>query len=297
MNALTTIVALIAVASAWSSTGHFLTALIAQIELKRDSPQLYAKLEEIVGVLSGYTAEEHHKFVECAEFADDIKNQNWKAFNSWHYNTKYYFNGVPKKDLPIETQNVVWAIDQAIENLNTNKPGKINEVLGKSFSIRYLIHLVADLHQPLHNATLVNSKFPTGDMGGNLFKIKDSTANNLHSFWDLCLRRYRSISAPISDDNFEYLSGLAEEIMGEYTREKLAIQLGKGDLEEWAAEGLTLAEEYAYNGIQPNHKPSVEYIERGFAIVKQQLALGGYRLTDILKGLTLDAPKYVLSEA
>ena len=297
MNTLTTIIAVVAAVSAWSSTGHFLTALIAQIELKRDSPELYAKLEDIVGVLSNYTAEQDHKFVECAEFADSIKGQNWKAFNSWHYNNKYYFNGTPAKELPNDTQNTVWAIGEAVANLNTSNPGKISGALGKSFSIRYLIHLVADLHQPLHNVSMVSAQFPKGDMGGNLFKIDDSTADNLHSMWDLCLRRFRSVSAPLSPDNFEYLTEIAEEIVGEYSREKLTSQLNKKNVDEWTTEGVSLAEEYAYNGIQPGDKPTQEYIDRGFAIVKQQLALGGYRLTDLLKSLTLDAPKYVLNEA
>lgn len=41
----------------------------------------------------------------------------------------------------------------------------------KSLMLLILIHVVGDLHQPLHNAQLVSRDFPYGDKGGNLFKV------------------------------------------------------------------------------------------------------------------------------
>lgn len=60
------------------------------------------------------------------------------------------------------------------------------ETLEKSMMLRYLVHVVGDVHQPLHSAELIDEKkFPKGDMGGNLFEIKYSpTIVNLHEFWD-----------------------------------------------------------------------------------------------------------------
>lgn len=37
---------------------------------------------------------------------------------------------------------------------------------------RYLVHLVGDIHQPLHSVSLFNHTFPNGDRGGNLLKLK-----------------------------------------------------------------------------------------------------------------------------
>lgn len=37
--------------------------------------------------------------------------------------------------------------------------------------IRYALHVVGDIHQPLHTTTLYNTTFPTGDLGGNLEEI------------------------------------------------------------------------------------------------------------------------------
>lgn len=51
--------------------------------------------------------------------------------------------------------------------------------------MRYLIHVLGDIHQPLHTSTLVNEKFPDGDQGGNLFKIDFSeNIDNLHKLFD-----------------------------------------------------------------------------------------------------------------
>lgn len=51
--------------------------------------------------------------------------------------------------------------------------------------MRFLIHVLGDIHQPLHASTLVNEKFLKGDFGGNLFLLnfKDGISN-LHKLYD-----------------------------------------------------------------------------------------------------------------
>lgn len=51
---------------------------------------------------------------------------------------------------------------------------------------RYLIHVVGDIHQPLHSVSMYNETFPNGDRGGNSLKIQlmNGTLRDLHSFWD-----------------------------------------------------------------------------------------------------------------
>jgi len=51
--------------------------------------------------------------------------------------------------------------------------------------LSYLVHVMGDVHQPLHSCALFNENFKKGDMGGNLFKIPYSgEIRNLHSFFD-----------------------------------------------------------------------------------------------------------------
>jgi len=49
-----------------------------------------------------------------------------------------------------------------------------------------IIHYIGDLHQPLHAVALVNSTYPSGDMGGNKEYLPTNAcgATNLHSAWD-----------------------------------------------------------------------------------------------------------------
>lgn len=48
------------------------------------------------------------------------------------------------------------------------------------------MHVVGDIHQPLHNTNLFNETYPDGDLGGN--RINVTTANNitikLHNYFD-----------------------------------------------------------------------------------------------------------------
>lgn len=49
---------------------------------------------------------------------------------------------------------------------------------------RFLVHLVGDIHQPLHTVSLWDNQFPKGDQGGNLFAISFQNISNLHALWD-----------------------------------------------------------------------------------------------------------------
>src|ERR1043166_6837010 len=49
----------------------------------------------------------------------------------------------------------------------------------KSYDLSWLLHLVGDVHQPLHCASLVSHAKPDGDSGGNGVKLS-GTPNNLH---------------------------------------------------------------------------------------------------------------------
>ena len=61
-----------------------------------------------------------------------------------------------------------------------------NENQVRSAALRLIIHLVGDIHQPLHTSTLISSSpYSDSDLGGNKFKI--SGGWNLHSLWDSSL--------------------------------------------------------------------------------------------------------------
>ncbi len=267
----------------WHTTGHFLTAMIAKKEIEAVDKDLIPYLESVLKVLSAFTKEKQYTFIEEASFPDDIKYLNWKAFNSWHFNDNYiYYPDAPDKNLPTNPENIVWSIDECKDTLRNTKTSDVDIFLGKSFMLRYIVHLIGDIHQPLHNASIVSQQFPKGDMGGNLFKIKCPGAEDLHTFWDMCLKQYQEIRDPLTEDHYKYLSDTTDSIMTEFTREKLKDLLAKKSIADWTADAKELSVNYAYKDIEYEGAPSDEYITKGFVIVKQQLALGGYRLADAL---------------
>src|SRR5262245_33906846 len=52
----------------------------------------------------------------------------------------------------------------------------------KSYDLSWLLHLIGDLHQPLHASTRVSATKLEGDDGGNGVKL--TSPSNLHRFWD-----------------------------------------------------------------------------------------------------------------
>jgi S1/P1 Nuclease len=55
----------------------------------------------------------------------------------------------------------------------------------KSYDLVWILHLVGDVHQPLHSSTRVDKADPNGDAGGNLVKLScTGCPTELHRFWD-----------------------------------------------------------------------------------------------------------------
>jgi hypothetical protein len=47
------------------------------------------------------------------------------------------------------------------------------------------MHLIGDIHQPLHMVSRVTVENPKGDAGGNAFDLaRKGDVENLHSLWD-----------------------------------------------------------------------------------------------------------------
>ncbi len=148
--------------------------------------------------------------------------------------------------------------------------------------LRFLIHLVGDIHQPLHNTSRVNQKYPEGDRGANSFVVDVPSQRNLHSYWDSCFKKYRNIKAPLNARNFKYIMQTSTNLRNEFPHEYFGTRLKVTSATKWSQEGKELAIDYAYHGIHEYDKPTREYTETGFEVIREQLTLAGYRLADKL---------------
>ena len=85
---------------------------------------------------------------------------------------------------------------------------KSKKTVEKAIMLRLLIHVLGDLHQPLHASGFYNQTYngPDGDGGGNKYFIDDKITGqslvNLHYFWDSGAGLLKPINErPISDDS------------------------------------------------------------------------------------------------
>lgn len=105
--------------------------------------------------------------MEAAVWADDIKENNVSYFDNYHftnvvYDPEYMFKSMSDYQRDINSINIV---GHCLAVLKTNKHGVTFE---RAFMARYLLHLVGDIHQPLHCTNMFNSTLKNGDLGGIL---------------------------------------------------------------------------------------------------------------------------------
>lgn len=99
-------------------------------------------------------------FQEIACWADDIRSQE-PATAGWH------FIDIPVCRLsdpsgctpPPVDDNAVWAIDNAEATLEAAAAAKLD----RERQLRFIVHFIGDVHQPLHASDYFSSAFPSGD--------------------------------------------------------------------------------------------------------------------------------------
>jgi hypothetical protein len=145
----------------------------------------------------------------------------------------------------------------------------------KSYDLVWLLHLVGDVHQPLHAASRFIQSQPQGDAGGNKVGIhcgSGCSAQELHTFWDSVLGSSEDPRAAIN---------AARKLP------KASAQLASiSDDKAWAAESFKIAKASVYRWpIGVGGGPftlSSAYKARALSIAKARVALAGARLARLL---------------
>lgn len=234
----------------WGPTGHRTVGKIADEYLKPSTKRQIKKLLN------------RKSLAFVSTFADEIKSdKRYKKFSSWHY-VNMPFNETYETSSKNPKGDLVSGIDfckKVIQDKNASTDDK-------AFYLKLLIHLIGDLHQPMH----IGLK---EDRGGNDIKLqwfyKDS---NLHKVWD---------SNMIESFNMSYTE-LAENANFLSKKQVKAIQ--KGSVVDWANETHVLTKriyDSAKEGDNLRYKYSYKYLET----VRIQLQKGGIRLAKVLNDL------------
>jgi len=232
----------------WGATGHRATGYIAEQYLTAKTKK---KLATILG---------QESLAMVSTWMDEIRSDSAYDYAiTWHWTTipdgKKYDDVAANPD-----GKVVDMIQKFITDLKGKKLSKKQEVE----TLKMLVHLVGDIHQPLHVGK-------PGDRGGNDVKLKwFRNDTNLHSVWD---------------------SGMIDDTRLSYT--ELATSLGKPDnltvkkwqsasVRDWAHESMTYRPQVYDIG---NGNLSYQYGYKYFSIAKQRMLQAGVRLAGVLNSI------------
>ncbi len=282
---------------AWTDSGH---EVVAEIAWQNMSKQMRQKVLQLLKKASDDEPASAYSFRKAATLLDSAKYLT-HAFDKWHY-IDYPIVVDPLTSIkPIDKENVVWALgetERAVQKFAaTKKPHDDFDTVAK-LSLHTYIHLVADIHQPLHCSSRHSTKRPNGDMGGNLYSITiNGKPTNLHLFWDLGLGLFGDPGRRKEQNNFSVaqVQSLATRIMKEFPKSELGNKLGDNTYKQWAEESYRIASQKVYE-VEENTTPSTKYIEDGQRIVKERIALAGYRLATQLTTI-LEANRNVRAKA
>jgi hypothetical protein len=259
------------VCQAWNTLGHMVVANIAYTQL---TPEVRAKVDKMVTDFNDEYSS-IHSFLDIAPWPDTLHSQKIESFSHWHYiDIAFSADSTALQDLT-DTDNIVWAIntiEPVLKNKNANK-------YESSRFLAFMVHFVADIHQPLHTVSRITSNYPNGDQGGNLYKILDpmktTSTISLHKFWDEGADLFND------DTSADHITFLTQTIMHDYPENTFGNAVNDLNPETWANEGLESAKIFVYTTPE-NQIPSTNYQNSAKQIVEAKVALAGYRLANLL---------------
>ena len=275
-------------AAAWGDEGHQIIALVAGHFL---APAVRQRVAALLATDDSELTQ--HDMPSEATWADkfaqsdrDTTRQRYDATYRWHFvnielagpdldaacfGHPMVAAATPASQGPAE-DCVVDKIDQFEAELAAagTSPGE------RLLALKYLLHFVGDLHQPLHAGD-------NHDAGGGKVKVAapDIEAKNLHIFWDVdAVRQLGSGAGEIAS---WLIAGITPEEQQSWCR---------GSTADWALETFGVARDHAYGRLPPADADGVRRLDAAYRddagrVAAEQLAKAGVRLACVLnKALT-----------
>jgi hypothetical protein len=258
----------------WGFVGHKTIALIAESYL--DS----TVRTKIAIILQGESME------EVATWADEYKRSHPNT-GPWHYINLPARINVSASDLSkYRVSNGRYPKDNILDQIKKNiaelKSDNVS-LYQKQNDLKFLIHFIGDLHQPLHIAD-------DRDRGGNQKEVRffspssrshQGRALHLHALWD------NLIEARTSD----YPENLAAAFERDITPFKIRTW-DSGSLEDWTMESYAVAKNFIYSSLPPGPTPDkviyplpLGYYSVMRPLCNQQIEKAGVRLAFILESI------------
>lgn len=283
---------------AWDELGH---RVVARFAWDHMTPQARAAavrllmnapantgLQALVPAGLGDEERGRELFVMAAVWPDVIRsrtNVGYRyAHSDWHYVDHFWEQRAPgappvdRPDMPLDGQLLT-----QLPRLSATLGDPAASDSARSVALAWVLHLVGDAHQPLHNSSRISPEDPKGDRGGNSFALAGLyPRSNLHAYWD-ALAGFNEPWRPGDVNEAAYVGSIARTLAAQYTDAWARPRLFPRDFERWSREGLTLSETRLYPAWLVRGQPIPDrYRAWAWSAGAPRLALAGYRLADLL---------------
>jgi hypothetical protein len=273
---------------AWGADGHQTVGKIASMRIKPRTAQKIAQIlkpgETLANIATwadtvkervGKTDPDPDTNAFLQDITHNEKNREWHyvnlPLNCRSYQTCHGFT--------LEN-DIVHMLNVSIRTLQGHPSPKYP--LSKRNALKLLVHLVGDIHQPLHVGTgfidvngpnqsirivrdpiAVNRKHLANDKGGNDLVI-DGNRQNLHGFWDFSLvtSLMTSTHQQTSDTLGEYL-GQSVRPMGSWNSRAPVSSWPA----QWASDSLRISRNHAYKSVVINGKRTIPVLSGGQPVI------------------------------
>ena len=266
-------------ALAWGKTGHRVVAAIADTQL---SGLARAQIERILGP--------GQSLADVANWPDEQRSapgEFWhKTATPWHYVT---LNGIIYDHAPPEG-DALDALDRFSKTLKDPNASRAD----KQLALRFIVHLVGDLHQPLHVGKCC-------DRGANEVKVTwFGKPTNLHAVWD----------SQLVDEEQLSFSELADKLERHMSNRDIMTWWDINP-RDWVSESAEIRDSLyptaadkpkpdkakkLKKGEKPLPDLSYDYVYKFTPLMEQRLSRGGVRLAAYLNAIFAE-PQAVPAES
>ena len=233
---------------AWNDKAHRIIAALAWIKLKND-PAIQNKISELLGDKGS----DGGPLIAISTWAD--------AYTGNQDTTSWHFVAIPLSDSRYDENRHCPYRNCLVAKINEKKIelGSSRSRQTRIEALKYLVHLVGDVHQPLHCAD-------NNDAGGNRVQVKFfGNLTTLHRVWDSDMIERAALSE------------------SQYVRKLEGIRTSPGYwVDRWAEDSHLLAVKYAY-AIPKDRELGNAYYKTNLPIVDRQLAIAAEKLAQVLR--------------
>jgi hypothetical protein len=233
----------------WGVKGHQTIALIAQSQL---TPATRATIDRLLAQEPGSS------LMSISTWSDEHRDGT---------NTRWHYINFPRGDCHYQKQRDCPDGQCVIEAIKTQRAifHSTAPDTDKLLALKFLVHLVGDIHQPLHAGF-------GDDRGGNTYQVQYRTeGTNLHAIWDNAMLEQFGRN-PVALANF----ALSDR--------SLKKPFPSSDVVGWAEQSCAIV---SAPGFYPGHLVTEDYMEEYAPVAELQILRAGFRLAALLNSETV----------